>query len=81
MTFGQKLKRLRTRAGLTADGLARSAKLTDVALYSHERGGGLPSLASFRRLAKALDVGLDEFADVTLPDDARKPRQPGSTGR
>jgi transcriptional regulator with XRE-family HTH domain len=62
MRFGMRLKRLRTAHGLTQVDLAKHAKVTQGFIAQLE--GGLkkdPSLATLRRLAKALKVTVGEL--------------------
>jgi transcriptional regulator with XRE-family HTH domain len=60
--FGMRLKRLRTAHGMTQVDLAKRAKVTQGFIAQLE--GGLkkdPSLATLRRLARALNVPVAEL--------------------
>ena len=71
MTFGQKLRGLRTKADLTTVELAERAGMNPVALYALEKGNHCPMLSTAKRLAKALRVSLEEFDGCALPIDGR----------
>jgi len=62
MSFGQKLKELRTQAGMTQ---AQLAELSDVPLGTirdYEQGKRDPLLSTAQKLASALNQSLDVFA-------------------
>jgi transcriptional regulator with XRE-family HTH domain len=62
MTFGAKLKELRTQAGLTQ---AQLAELSDVPLGTirdYEQGKRDPLLSTAQKLARALNQSLDVFS-------------------
>src|SRR5204862_2277963 len=72
MTFGKKLKELRTQAGLTQ---AQLAELSDVPLGTirdYEQGKRDPLLSTAQKLARALNQSLDVF---TPQPQARRPRK------
>jgi transcriptional regulator with XRE-family HTH domain len=73
-TFGQTLRELRVRAGLSAGQLARRCGATSMSIYGYERGVRSPSFENLRRIAVGLGVPLDEFRDVVAPDDLRSSR-------
>lgn len=54
--FGNKLRNLRQRAGMTQKELAEAAYLSESALRSYELGVRAPKRDSYGRLAKALGV-------------------------
>lgn len=54
--FGQKLRDLRQRAGMTQKELAHAAGLSESALRSYELGDRSPKAGIYERLAKALGV-------------------------
>jgi len=62
---GEPLRRLRTRAGLSQQDLATRAGISVRTLRSLEQGTvGRPHAASVSRLAAALDVSVDELAEL-----------------
>jgi transcriptional regulator with XRE-family HTH domain len=65
--MGQRLYELRSRKGLTQEGLARKADVTTSAVRNWEKGKRTPSLEMAVRLADALDVSLDELAGREPP--------------
>jgi transcriptional regulator with XRE-family HTH domain len=67
MPFNERLKALRTAAGLTQDGLARVAGLTVSTVAKLERPNKEPSWDTAVKLAKALGVSLDDFTDEATP--------------
>jgi transcriptional regulator with XRE-family HTH domain len=72
MTFGERLRALRTEAGLSPSALAAKSGVPVNALHGYEKGHALPTLGGIQRLAKALGVSLGTFEDVWLPEDARR---------
>lgn len=52
--------------------LAVKARLPHTAVYSYINGKAAPSLAALQKIARALDVSLNAFADVEVPRDARR---------
>jgi DNA-binding XRE family transcriptional regulator len=66
MKFKDKLKDLRTKAGLTQQQLAKKAGLTLHSIRNHEQGVRIPSWQAVIRLAKALSISTDEFATCEL---------------
>jgi transcriptional regulator with XRE-family HTH domain len=62
-TFGEKMKQLRTEAGLTQEALAQRAGLGIGAVRDYEQGRKGPSVPSLFKLAKALGVSCEAFAD------------------
>lgn len=72
MKFKDVLRELRAQAGLTQQQLADRAGMPLPSLRGHEQGQRLPSWPSVVRLAKALGVSTDVFADcdeVATPAD------------
>lgn len=63
MQFKDLLRQLREEAGLTQQQLAEKANLPIGSLRSHEQGQRLPSWAAVVKLAKALGVATDKFAE------------------
>jgi transcriptional regulator with XRE-family HTH domain len=60
--MGERLKRLRERAGLTQPQMAEAAGVPVSTLRQWEQGRRLPSLEGFIALADGLGVTLDELA-------------------
>ena len=60
-TLADNLRRLRKQAGLTQAGLADRCGLPRATLASLEQPGANPALATVLRVAKALDVAVDEL--------------------
>lgn len=63
MTFGEKLTRLRTAKEMTVAGLAEKSGVTFAALREYGSGRRKPSFAAVVRIAAALGVTCDTFAD------------------
>jgi transcriptional regulator with XRE-family HTH domain len=76
MEFHEQLKRLREKAGLTQEGLARAADLSVSTVTKLERGGMDPSWSTVLRLAHALGVQVQEFAE----DRQRAPDKSAGSG-
>ena len=67
MTFGEKLKKLRTDNGLTQDELAEKIYVTRTAISKWETDKGYPSIDSLKQLSTLFDIRIDELisdADV-----------------
>jgi putative molybdopterin biosynthesis protein len=63
MSFGEHLRRLRQSAGLSRSELARRAAVPASALRSWEADRGFPALPAGLRLAEALGVPVERFAE------------------
>jgi transcriptional regulator with XRE-family HTH domain len=63
MKFKDRLRELREGAGLTQEELARKAIISLPTLRGLERGQHRPSWQSVVKLARALGVSTDAFAD------------------
>ncbi len=61
VTFGQRLRELRTAAGLTQDDLASLVDLSQPHVARYESGGREPSFSLVCRLADALGVEIGVF--------------------
>ena len=61
MTFGEKLKILRTKAQLTQDELAEKIYVSRTAISKWESGRGYPNIESLKAIAKFFSVTLDEL--------------------
>jgi transcriptional regulator with XRE-family HTH domain len=66
--FGQKLRKIRERVGVSQEKLAELAKLHRTYVSSVERGKRNISLVNIERLAQALGVSLKEL----MPDTKAK---------
>lgn len=64
MTFGQRLRKLRRRAGLTHDSLAERAGLTIKTVSNLERGVHLPRRSTLDRLRQVLGPELGQPGPV-----------------
>src|SRR4051812_9668810 len=86
MRFAEKLRELRTAAGLSEAKLAEKAGLSFGAVHNYGLGHRLPTLAAAVKLARALGVTCETFADcddireeatAPPPSDAEPPRPRG----
>ncbi len=59
--FGQRVRDLRKKKGLTQEQLAESAKIDHSYLNAIEAGKKNPSLKRIAKLARVLEVSLPEF--------------------
>ena len=59
--FGQRVKDLRKKKGLTQEQLAEKAKIDHSYLNAIEAGKKNPSLKRIAKLARVLEVSLPEF--------------------
>ena len=57
--FGERLKALREKAGLSQRELARLAGIEAMQISRYERGVGYPAVKTLIAIARTLDVGLD----------------------
>ena len=78
MAFGHRVRELRTRAGLSQEGLAERAELHWTYVGGIERGERNPSLINITYLARALGVSL---ADLFAPVQGRPPRKSRRSAR
>lgn len=72
MTFGEKLRMLRTAQGLTQDELARKIYVTRTAVSKWEADRGFPNIDSLKLLASVFGVGLDELLSYGEAEAARQ---------
>jgi transcriptional regulator with XRE-family HTH domain len=80
MTFAQKLRQLRDTKGLSEARLSRESGIALGTLHSYGLGNRKPSLAAAVRIARALGVTCEAFADcedVAVEEDSA----PGKPGR
>jgi transcriptional regulator with XRE-family HTH domain len=71
MTLAERLHHLLNRSGLNPVQLAQKSGIHLIQIHGYLRGSHAPNLRNARKLVRALGVGLDEFLDVVLPQDAR----------
>ncbi len=74
MKFTEKLRELREKAGLSEAKLAQASGLPFGTVHGYGLGARKPSLAAALRIAKALGVTCDAFADCE--DLVGKPEEP-----
>lgn len=58
-----KLKIERARAGMTLDDLARISKIGRQTISRIENGSTIPRISTLGRIAKALDIDVEEFIE------------------
>src|SRR5262249_4106077 len=63
MTFAQKLKELREAAPLTREQLSEASGLSRGVIRDYEQGKRKPTLESAVRIARALGVSVEVFAE------------------
>jgi transcriptional regulator with XRE-family HTH domain len=78
--MGQRLQELRDRAGLTQQALAQCAGIPVSSLRNWEQGRVLPQLDAAYRLAKAMNITLDELAGKVFMGAAAK-KKPAPKGK
>jgi transcriptional regulator with XRE-family HTH domain len=77
VNFGENLQRLREGAGLSQSELARRSDTPLDSLRNWEQSRVLPRIDAVVRLARALDVSLDDLAGgVDFDGGGREPRGP-----
>jgi transcriptional regulator with XRE-family HTH domain len=86
MTFAEKLKELRQAAGLTQAELAERSGRGLGAIRDYEQGNREPLLSTAFKLAAALDVSVEVFADCDAgppgePKRGRPPKSPHTAPR
>lgn len=70
--FGNRIRLLRIKAGLSQDELAERTGTHRTYIGSIERGTGNPSLKNIRNLAIALDISLEELFEKIDVDKNRE---------
>lgn len=63
ITFGQKLREARKKAGLTQEELAERLAVSRQAVTKWESGKGLPDVENWKTLSQALNVSIDYLLD------------------
>ena len=59
--FGQNLKRIRTEKGISQGDISRTLKVNRSYISNIENGKMNPTLATIAKLAKAVEVTIDEL--------------------
>jgi transcriptional regulator with XRE-family HTH domain len=72
IAFGQRLRELRARQGVSQDALARETDVHPTAIGRFERGAREPRLTTIMRLARGLDVSPGELVDDLAAGSAQK---------
>jgi transcriptional regulator with XRE-family HTH domain len=70
--FGQRLRELRARQGVSQDDLARQTDVHPTAIGRFERGAREPRLTTIMRLARGLGVSPGELVDGLAAGSAQK---------
>jgi transcriptional regulator with XRE-family HTH domain len=84
MDFGQRLKEIRKRNGLTQDAMAERLHVTRQAVSNWENNRNLPDLAMILQIAEAFSLSLDELIlgeNHTMNNMTEKLIDDGSEGR
>lgn len=63
MTFGEKLRKLRTDRKISQQELAQKAGLSQTAIYYWEKGERKPKIEQLRRIAAVLGVYISDLVD------------------
>ena len=63
MTFGEKLKEARKKAGMTQEQLANLLSVSRQAITKWESDKGMPDIENLKVLSKALEVSIDSLLD------------------
>ena len=79
MTFGEKLKKLRTDNGLTQDELAEKTYVTRTAISKWESDRGYPSIDSLKAISKFFSVSIDDLLSsdevLTIAEEENKQQE------
>lgn len=62
MTVGEKIKTAREKKGLTQRQVAEQIGISQPVYCDWENGDGVPSWARMKKIARVLEVSLDELA-------------------
>ena len=81
MTFGEKLRQLRERAGLTQEQLAAASGVNLWTVRGYEQGRREPNWKGAIVLTRALGVTVEEFADCVSGEDTGRADRPKRTGK
>ena len=79
MTFGEKLKKLRTDNGLTQDELAEKIYVTRTAISKWESDRGYPNIDSLKAISKFFSVSIDDLLSsdevLTIAEEDNKQKE------
>lgn len=75
LTFGQKLKEARKKAGLTQEQLAEKLAVSRQAVTKWENDKGLPDVDNWKTLSQVLNVSIDYLLDNGSPLDLTVTRE------
>ena len=87
MTFGEKLKEARKKAGMTQEQLANLLSVSRQAITKWESDKGMPDIENLKVLSKALEVSIDSLLDdgsvldLTVTQKPIDLRKYGDTGK
>ena len=71
MTFSERLRELRDKAGLSEAKLAEAAGLSFASVHGYGLGRRKPSFWAVLKIARALGVSCEAFADCQEPGEAK----------
>ena len=63
MTFGERLKKMRTEQGFTQDELAEKLYVTRTAISKWETDRGFPNIDSLKQIAELFNISVDELLE------------------
>lgn len=70
--FGENLKRLRVEKGISQEDMAKKIKIHANHLSRYERGLSAPSIEVVEKMAKLLDVSIDELVSGSVNERIEK---------
>jgi transcriptional regulator with XRE-family HTH domain len=76
VTFAEKLKELRAKAGLSQSALATASGMSLGAVHDYEQGKRMPTLESAVKLATALGTDCRAFAECITDSGAARVKRP-----
>ena len=68
IVIGRNVRQFRRAAGLTQEGLAERAGITQQHLSGLERGSQNPTVLTVAQIAEALEVSILQLVDPALPE-------------
>ncbi|HHY32837.1 MAG TPA: helix-turn-helix domain-containing protein [Firmicutes bacterium] len=69
MDFGERLRRMRTNAGISAKALAEKVGVSPSFIYQLERNEATPSFSTLKRIAAVLGTGVSMLTDDEFPEE------------
>jgi len=81
MTFAERLRELRDALGLSEAKLAKASGVSFASIHEYGMGRRKPSFAAVVKIARALGVTCEAFADCKDIADEAPPPQPPKRGR